>query len=98
MREGARKAAEEHLVEGAQYAAAGGAYASISPFRRSTRADFEALMAEKVPLYERRFGVHYDIAFSEQKPSTDTVAVNPDNTLFRTDAGRRSSVRRDTAP
>lgn len=44
-------------------------------------------MAEKVPLYERRFGVHYDIAFSEQKPSTDTVAVNPDNTLFRTDAG-----------
>ena len=49
--------------------------------------EFEALMAEKVPLYERRFGVHYDIAFSEQKPSTDTVAVNPDNTLFRTDAG-----------
>ena len=44
-------------------------------------------MAEKVPLYERRFGVHYDIAFSEQKPSTDTVAVDPDNTLFRTDAG-----------
>ena len=54
---------------------------------RIHRADFEALMAEKVPLYERRFGVHYDIAFSEQKPSTDTVAVNPDNTLFRTDAG-----------
>ena len=85
--EGARKAAEEHLVEGAQYAAAGGRvriHFTVSP---EHRADFEALMAEKVPLYERRFGVHYDIAFSEQKPSTDTVAVNPDNTLFRTDAG-----------
>lgn len=85
--EGARKAAEEHLVEGAQYAASGGRvriHFTVSP---EHRADFEALMAEKVPLYERRFGVHYDIAFSEQKPSTDTVAVNPDNTLFRTDAG-----------
>ena len=85
--EGARKAAEEHLVEGAQYAAAGGRvriHFTVSP---EHRADFEALMAEKVPLYERRFGVHYDIAFSEQKPSTDTVAVDPDNTLFRTDAG-----------
>ena len=85
--EGARKAVEEHLVEGAQYAAAGGRvriHFTVSP---EHRADFEALMAEKVPLYERRFGVHYDIAFSEQKPSTDTVAVNPDNTLFRTDAG-----------
>ena len=85
--EGARKAAEEHLVEGAQYAAAGGRvriHFTVSP---EHRADFEALMAEKVPLYERRFGVHYDIAFSEQKPSTDTVAVNPDNMLFRTDAG-----------
>ena len=85
--EGARKAAEEHLVEGAQYAAAGGRvriHFTVSP---EHRADFEALMAEKVPLYERRFGVHYDIAFSEQKPSTDTVAVNPDNTLFRQEDG-----------
>ena len=73
--EGARKAAEEHLVEGAQYAAAGGRvriHFTVSP---EHRADFEALMAEKVPLYERRFGVHYDIAFSEQKPSTATVSV-----------------------
>ena len=30
----------------------------------------------------------YDISFSVQKPATDTVAVNPDNTLFRTDEGR----------
>ena len=51
------------------------------------RAAFEALVAERAPRYEARFGLRYDIGFSEQKPSTDTVAVNPDNTLFRTDDG-----------
>jgi len=85
--DGARKAVEEHLVEGAAYAAAGGAvriHFTVSP---EHRAGFEALLAEKVPVYEQRFGVKYDISFSVQKPSTDTVAVNPDNTLFRQDDG-----------
>ena len=44
-------------------------------------------MAEKVEKYEKEYGVKYDITFSEQKPSTDTVAVNPDNTPFRNDDG-----------
>ena len=85
--EGARKAVEEHLVEGAAYAASDGAvriHFTVSP---EHRAAFEALLAEKVPLYEKRFGVHYDISFSVQKPSTDTVAVNPDNTPFRQEDG-----------
>ncbi len=85
--EGARKAVEEHLVEGAAYAAAGGVvriHFTVSP---EHRAGFEALLSEKVPLYEARFGVRYDISFSVQKPSTDTIAVNPDNTPFRQDDG-----------
>ena len=85
--EGARKAVEEHLVEGAAYAASDGVvriHFTVSP---EHRAAFEALLAEKVPLYEKRFGVHYDISFSVQKPSTDTVAVNPDNTPFRQEDG-----------
>ena len=32
-------------------------------------------------------GVRYEISFSVQKPSTDTIAVNPDNTPFRQDDG-----------
>ncbi len=86
--EGARKAVEEHLVEGAAYAAAGGKakiHFTVSPEHRN---GFEALLAEKVPLYEKRFGIRYDISFSVQKPSTDTIAVNPDNTPFRQDDGR----------
>ena len=85
--EGARKAVEEHLVEGAAYAAAGGVvriHFTVSP---EHVAGFKELLAAKVPLYEKRFGVRYEISFSVQKPSTDTLAVNPDNTPFRQDDG-----------
>ena len=83
-----RKALEEHLVEGAQYAAAGGEvkiHFTVSP-EHLTR--FEALLAEKIPGYESRFGVKYRISFSVQDPSTDTLAVNPDCTPFRRADGR----------
>lgn len=86
--EGARKAVEEHLVEGAAYAAAGGVvriHFTVSPEHRT---GFEKLLAAKLPLYEKRFGIRYEITFSVQKPSTDTIAVNPDNTPFRQDDGR----------
>ena len=83
-----RKAVEEHLVEGAQYAAAGGEvkiHFTVSP-EHLTR--FEALLAEKIPGYESRFGVKYRISFSVQDPLTDTLAVNPDCTPFRRADGR----------
>ena len=82
-----RKAVEEHLVEGAQYAAAGGEVLirNVIP-KHLTR--FEALLAEKIPGYESRFGVKYRISFSVQDPSTDTLAVNPDCTPFRRADGR----------
>lgn len=85
--DGARKAVEEHLVEGAAYASAGGEvriHFTVSPEHQD---GFESLLAEKVPVYEKRFGIRYRIAFSVQKPSTDTLAVNPDNTPFRQDDG-----------
>ena len=34
-------------------------------------------------MISQKYGVDYNISFSEQKPSTDTVAANPDNTPFR---------------
>ncbi len=85
--DGARKAVEEHLVEGADYAAADGVahiHFTVSPEHMD---GFKALMDEKLPVYEKRFGIRYDISFSVQKPSTDTIAVNPDNTPFRQDDG-----------
>ena len=84
---GARKAVEEHLVEGALYGAADGVvrlHFTVSPEHESA---FRALLAERTAKYEAMFGVKYDISFSQQKSSTDTIAVNPDNTPFRTDSG-----------
>ena len=84
---GARKAVEEHLVEGALYGAADGVvrlHFTVSPEHESA---FRALLDAKTAKYEALFGVKYDISFSQQKSSTDTIAVNPDNTPFRTDSG-----------
>jgi hypothetical protein len=84
---GARKAVEEHLVEGALYGAANGVvrlHFTVSPEHEDA---FRALLAERTAKYEALFGVKYDISFSQQKSSTDTIAVNPDNTPFRTDSG-----------
>ncbi len=75
---------EEHLEEGAQYAADRDRRVSIhftvSP---EHRAGFERLIKAKVPLMEKVWGVKYDISLSEQKASTDTIAVNMDNTPYR---------------
>ena len=86
--EGNRKAVEEHLVEGALYASSKGVAHIHFTVSQEHMEGFKALLAEKVPVYEERFGLKYEITFSVQKPSTDTVAVNPDNTLFRTDEGK----------
>lgn len=83
-----RKAVEEHLVEGAQYAAAGGEVKIHFTVSSEHLTRFEALLAEKIPVYESRFGVKYRISFSVQDPSTDTLAVNPDCTPFRRADGR----------
>lgn len=83
-----RKAVEEHLVEGAQYAAAGGEVKIHFTVSSEHLTRFEALLAEKIPVYESRFEVKYRISFSVQDPSTDTLAVNPDCTPFRRADGR----------
>lgn len=82
--EGARTPLEEHLVEGALYARQDdgtvNVHFTVSP---EHRALFEQLVKTVTPNYEEKFGVKYNVTFSEQKSSTDTVAANPDNTPFR---------------
>lgn len=83
-----RKAFEEHLVEGALYAANGegnvNLHFTVSPEHIEF---FKALTAEKLSYYEKKFGVKYSISFSVQKSSTDTIAAAMDNTPFRDDKG-----------
>ena len=81
--EGARTPMEEHLVEGALYAASKGEAHVHFTVSHDHLAFFKAKVAEKVDSFAQKYGIKYDITFSEQKPSTDTVAANPDNTPFR---------------
>ncbi|MGM9760285.1 MAG: DUF4301 family protein [Parabacteroides sp.] len=79
-----RTAMEEHLAEGAMYAKNNAGevniHFTVSP---EHKALFEQLVAVKKDEYEDKFSVKYDISFSVQKPSTDTVAAAMDNTPFR---------------
>lgn len=86
--DGARKAVEEHLVEGAAYARMGDKVRIHFTVSEEHKGGFLDVLSEKLPYYEQRFGVKYEITFSVQKPSTDTIAVNPDNTPFRTEEGK----------
>lgn len=85
--EGARTPMEEHLVEGALYAASKGEANVHFTVSHEHLDFFKQKVADKADMYAEKFGVKYDITFSEQKPSTDTVAANPDGTLFRNDDG-----------
>ncbi len=75
---------EEHLEEGAQYAAdkhhVVNLHFTVSPEHRSL---FEKILADKLSIYEQVWGVKYNVTMSEQKSSTDTIAVNMDNTPYR---------------
>ena len=85
--EGARTPMEEHLVEGALYAASNGEAHVHFTVSHDHLAYFKAKVAEKADMFAKKYGIKYDITFSEQKPSTDTVAANPDNTPFRESDG-----------
>lgn len=79
-----RKAFEEHLVEGALYAANGEGNVNLHFTVSPEHIDlFKQLASEKTSLYEKRYGVKYNISFSVQKASTDTIAAAMDNTPFR---------------
>lgn len=78
---------EEHLVEGALYANSNGVvhlHYTVSPEHKNL---FEDCVNHVKGEYESKFNVRYCVSFSVQKPSTDTIAVNPDNTPFRNSDG-----------
>ena len=93
-RDGARTPALEHLVEGALYCA--------EPAKEGDKPTvylhftvshdhlplFRQHIAENLKKFEDKYKVKYDVTFSEQLPSTDTIAANPDGTPFRTKDGK----------
>lgn len=81
--EGSRTPVEEHLMEGAQTAANSKGVVNLHfTVSSNHRKLFEEKLSEVIPAIEKKTGVKFNVSMSEQKPSTDTIAVNPDNTPF----------------
>ena len=84
-----RTAFEEHLVESHRYVENGSGgcrvHFTVSP---EHEADFGRLWKRVKPVYAERYGCLFDVCFSNQSPSTDTIAVDMEDRPFRDSTGR----------
>lgn len=80
---------QEHLVEGALYARNKNNEINLH-FTVSTehKVLFEKHLSEQLDKYSKYYNSLYIVSFSEQKPSTDTVAGDAENGAFREDNGQ----------
>lgn len=73
----------EHFIEGLHYSLGKGntvrLHFTVSPEHQQ---NFEAKVAELKAKLEAQEGAKFEVSFSQQKKSTDTIAVNMDNTPF----------------
>ena len=84
---GAATPFKEHLKEAALYAKTDGKanlHFTISPQHEKMFKDEEAI---SVPRISQKTDTEFYVSYSFQKPSTDTIAVNNDNTPFRNSDG-----------
>lgn len=84
----ARTPVEEHLVEAALYASSQGEADVHFTVSTEHRELFQELIDRVLPEASNKYKINYKVSMSEQKPSTDTVAANMDNTPFRTEDGK----------
>jgi hypothetical protein len=78
----------EHFVEGYMYALGKGntvrLHFTVSPEHEEK---FKAEVNVIQPKLEKEFNVNYEVSYSQQKKSTDTIAVNMDNSPFQEEDG-----------
>ena len=84
----AKTPVEEHLTEAALYASSRGEAEVHFTVSSEHRKLFEELIERVLPEAQDKFKITYKVSLSEQKPSTDTIAANMDNTPFRTSEGK----------
>lgn len=84
-----RTAFEEHLIEAAEYARDSDGvcrlHFTILPEHRER---FSALLEEARQSYEKHYGVRFEVDFSFQSSSTDTIAADLNNEPLRDQDGR----------
>ncbi len=81
--DGNRTPLEEHLVEGSLYSKSQNEVAIHFTVSIEHKGLFNNHVNEVIEKYSKLFNVKYSISFSEQKPSTDTIAVDINNEPFR---------------
>lgn len=83
-----RTAFGEHLVEGANYCIDSKRNVNVHyTISEEHHKKFLALLSRVGPYYEEKLNVTYNVSFSFQKQSTDTIAVGMDNEPFRNNDG-----------
>jgi len=84
-----RTAFEEHLVEGALYCKnknnTVNLHFTVAPQHQEK---INKMIEMSLPIYEKEYGVKYNINYSVQETSTDTVAVDMNNEPFRLKNGK----------
>ena len=85
----ARTAFEEHLVEAAAYVRDGNGVCRLH-FTVAPRhvAAFGALLDRARPEPEKELDATFEVVFSTQKPSTDTIAADENGAPFRSEQGK----------
>lgn len=82
--DGSRTPLEEHLAEGVGTARNADGVVNVHfTISANHQKAFNNLIKQVLPKIEKHTATHFNITTSVQKPSTDTVAANPDNTPFR---------------
>lgn len=84
-----RTAFEEHLVEGALYAKdTEGKVKMMFTVSPEHKERFVSLLECVKERYEKKYDCKYEITFTVQSPSTDTIAADMDNNPFMTSEGK----------
>lgn len=87
--DGTRTAFEEHLVEAVGYVRDVDGVCRLRVTVSPEHLDaFRGLAERVVPAFERAHSVRFDLAFSVQKASTDTIAATPEGGPFIADDGK----------
>ena len=79
---------EEHLFEAALYASANGKSALHFTISEHHDTSFTEEFERIQEIVENKTNKKFNVSFSYQKQTTDTVAVTPDNELFRDEEGQ----------
>lgn len=83
-----RTAFDEHIVEGALYCNSGKTANLHFTVSEEYMNDFKKRLQKVTKVFEKMFNVKYEVTFSVQKPSTDTVSMDANGEILRNSEGQ----------